>query len=387
MNLNIGLIALFFISIGYYLSLAFYHLVIYFGRKSDKTNLFYSLVLLSLALVIAIKGIYINLPGDKTQFTPYLSFLSFSLSSLTLMVFTNIALTANRFSRETKYFVIVSVAVCTISSLIFHPAEQYSLTISSTVFTMGPVAFLFASRMTLYFFKNEKKLYKEQWRMWIFYGLLAYSITLFIAMPMKVLNVQDYIQAFILNIGAFILSTLSAFSLAIRFNNEHRELAETKRSLEKRIIERTKDLQEAKDLIESQSKEKTTYFINLAHETRTPASLIQNYLDKCLLRYPDDSDLFIVKKNIDKLVNDMVNFLDAEKIEQGRLSYENNHRFNLSEFLNNKAELITPAAESRGIRVSRFIEDNVQITSDLYAFERILNNLLDNAIRYTKKRW
>ena len=74
--------------------------------------------------------------------------------------------------------------------------------------------------------------------------------------------------------------------------------------------------------------------------------LIQNYLEKCLHKYPVDVDLAIVKDNVDKLVRDMVNFLDSEKIEQVGLLTKDKKQFSLTEFMNKKADLITPTAES-----------------------------------------
>ena len=380
-----GIEIVFYISIGYYLSLAFYHFVIYSGRKSDPTILSYSILLLSLTLSIFVKGLYVHIERYNAFLAPYLSFNSLNVVGLSLIVFASIALTAGQHSKSTKIFFVYSVIICSLSTLFFDPSTQYSLMITTTTIMIVPAAIFLASRMIVYFFKNPNQLYKEQWRFWIFIGTVVYTISFFTAIPLKSMGYPAYIQALTLNIGAFFLSSLSAFSLAVRFNNEHKELAETKRDLEARIIDRTRDLQSAKDQIELQSREKTAYFINLAHETRTPAMLIQNYLEKCRYKYPEDVDLAIVKDNVDKLVRDMVNFLDSEKIEQGRLTYEDKKQFSLTEFMNKKADLITPTAESCGIKINREIYENVNITSSVYALDRIFNNLLDNAMRYTRR--
>lgn len=128
---------------------------------------------------------------------------------------------------------------------------------------------------------------------------------------------------------------------------------------------------------------KTSFFINLAHETRTPATLIQNYICKCVSRYPNDKDLLVVQNNIDKLVRDMVNFLDTEKIEQGRLTYDICHFIDLSHFIIEKLELLQPTVDLKHIEIIRNIQSNLNIYSNVYALDRILNNLIDNAIKYT----
>ena len=130
---------------------------------------------------------------------------------------------------------------------------------------------------------------------------------------------------------------------------------------------------------------KTSFFVNLAHDTKTPATLMLNYLNKCLSKYPNDNDLQIVKNNLEDLIRDMINFLDTEKIQQGRLSYDERKRFNLTKYLENKADFIEPTAEARGIDIKRIFPTDVEISTNIQAIDRILHNLLDNALRYTPR--
>ena len=159
-----GIEIVFYISIGYYLSLAFYHFVIYSGRRSDPTILSYSILLLSLTLSIFAKGLYVNFDENNVFLAPYLSFGSLIVVGLSLMVFSNITLTSGQHSKSTKIFTVYSIIVCLLSTLIFNPNTKYSLTITTTVILVSPVAFILASRMVVYFFKCSNQLYKEQSR-------------------------------------------------------------------------------------------------------------------------------------------------------------------------------------------------------------------------------
>ena len=85
-------------------------------------------------------------------------------------------------------------------------------------------------------------------------------------------------QLLVITIGMIIMAISSSLALIKQFNDEHHELIATKAHLEERVDARTKELQIA-------IKEKTSSFVNLAHETRT-ATLIQNYLDKFISRNP-----------------------------------------------------------------------------------------------------
>lgn len=163
------------------------------------------------------------------------------------------------------------------------------------------------------------------------------------------------------------------------------ELSALYKNLEEKIKERTEELQKANEKISLQIHEKTAFFVNLAHETRTPATLMLNYLNKCIKKYPADKDLFVVKNNLEKHIRDMVNFLDAEKIEQGRLSYDERKKIDFVIYLKSKVDLITPTAEIKGINLNTNFPDSLYINSNIQALDRILNNLLDNAMRYTPR--
>ncbi|OHD17711.1 MAG: hypothetical protein A2Y34_00100 [Spirochaetes bacterium GWC1_27_15] len=129
--------------------------------------------------------------------------------------------------------------------------------------------------------------------------------------------------------------------------------------------------------------EENIYFSNLAHETKTPLTLISNYLEKYTKTVPESDDLKIIKQNIDKLKNDMINFLDAGKLERGQIFYNNNEIIDLSDFLTKKTALYRETANKKNIQITDNIENNIFIKIDSLALDRIVNNIVDNAIKYT----
>jgi hypothetical protein len=48
--------------------------------------------------------------------------------------------------------------------------------------------------------------------------------------------------------------------------------------------------------------------VNLAHETKTPLILINDYLEEYIHRNGESEELSIVKRSIEKLSNDIINF-------------------------------------------------------------------------------
>ncbi|HOV15121.1 MAG TPA: ATP-binding protein, partial [Spirochaetota bacterium] len=138
--------------------------------------------------------------------------------------------------------------------------------------------------------------------------------------------------------------------------------------------------------IETQTKSlhsENIYFMNLAHEIKTPLTLISNYLEKYIKSVTYTEDLKIIKQNIDKLQRDMLNFLDTGKLERGQMFYNNQQTINFSTFILNKIDLYRESAAKKNISLETDIENNVYVRIDPLAMDRIVNNLIDNAIKYT----
>ncbi len=142
-------------------------------------------------------------------------------------------------------------------------------------------------------------------------------------------------------------------------------------------------VEKAKEEIELTSRIKTNFFINLSHETKTPLTLISNYMGKYIRQYGMNEDLKIIKQNIDKLQQDMVNFLDLEKLERGQVFYDNEQVFNISDLFSAKMPFFRTLAERKKIRFKSSIEESLFIQADPLAIDRIINNLLDNAVKFT----
>ncbi|MBN1118964.1 MAG: response regulator [Bacteroidales bacterium] len=132
---------------------------------------------------------------------------------------------------------------------------------------------------------------------------------------------------------------------------------------------------------------KHQFFMNISHEIRTPLSLIVGPLDKLLTvnmdRDTELSHLNIIKRNttiLSRLVNQL---LDYRKLETGNLKLEL-QQGNLSAFLKEIIDQFRQLSENKSID----LDLNISHKSIFFAFdsdklEKILNNLISNAIKYT----
>lgn len=128
---------------------------------------------------------------------------------------------------------------------------------------------------------------------------------------------------------------------------------------------------------------RSQFFANVAHETKTPLTLIGNYLNQYIERVGTSAELQIIKQNIDKLQRDMVNFLDGEKLKRGQVFYKHNQILDLSDLLEKKIVLFREIAARKQITIESEVVDRIYIKADPYAIDRVINNLIDNAIKYT----
>jgi signal transduction histidine kinase len=160
------------------------------------------------------------------------------------------------------------------------------------------------------------------------------------------------------------------------FNRMIHEITDYAENLEHKVTERTLELEKA-------TSDRTRFFINLAHETKTPLTLIKNYMDDYMAGAPADARLDTISASIDKLVSDMVNFLDIQKLERGDSLYDHAQVVSMASLLDSQSKLFKHAADRRDLAITFNVTGACNVTADPFALERIINNLLSNAIKYT----
>jgi signal transduction histidine kinase/DNA-binding NarL/FixJ family response regulator len=145
-----------------------------------------------------------------------------------------------------------------------------------------------------------------------------------------------------------------------------------------KVAERTKELEIANE-------QRTNTFINLAHDIKTPLTLINNYLGDYVNETPPTESLKVVQLNIEKLTKNVVNFFDSERIKKGVTIYNHDQIAEFSRILNDNVVLFQKYSLKKAIEVIPSIEDDIFIKADPEALNRIINNVIENAIKYTNE--
>lgn len=131
---------------------------------------------------------------------------------------------------------------------------------------------------------------------------------------------------------------------------------------------------------------KINFFTNITHEIRTPLTLIKMPLDKIISskEYSEKSrnDLLTIQANTDRLVNLVNQLLDIKKMDS-KMMHANLCSNDICEIVRHTCSLFLQAAKEQNIDFSMSIPDcPVNIRCDRESVEKIVSNLVSNAIKY-----
>jgi len=131
---------------------------------------------------------------------------------------------------------------------------------------------------------------------------------------------------------------------------------------------------------------KIEFFTNVAHEIRTPLTLIKMPLDKLLQKNNADNEtienLNMMKKNTARLIDLTTQLLDFRKAEANKFSL-NFSKTDVNDLLDEVCSIFKPSAEQKGLIFKlEMPRIALQASVDAEALKKIFSNLLTNALKY-----
>ena len=131
------------------------------------------------------------------------------------------------------------------------------------------------------------------------------------------------------------------------------------------------------------------FISNLSHELRTPVSVIRANSETLIDSALDDkkqAKVFAkaILHNAERLTDMVSSLLDLSRIEYGELKL-NFQEINLNLFIENYTQSIVSLAKKKDINILCKLQHKGSVNADVQAIERIMNNLIDNAIKYSNK--
>ncbi len=158
--------------------------------------------------------------------------------------------------------------------------------------------------------------------------------------------------------------------------------------LEERVVERTAELTEARNLALQAAQVKSEFLANMSHEIRTPLTAILGFTDVLadphLSTTEHATTLDTIRRNGEHLLSVINDILDLSKIEAGKLRLDA-VPCRLADVVHSVTALMEPRARDTGLAFAVEYDGPVpdEIRADPTRLRQILVNLLGNAIKFT----
>ncbi len=130
---------------------------------------------------------------------------------------------------------------------------------------------------------------------------------------------------------------------------------------------------------------------NVSHDLRTPVASIQGYAETLILKKDtiDASEqlryLQIIYSSCDRLKKLVSELFELSKLQTNQVKL-NPEPFSITELVSDVANKYRIISQKQGISINTFIPTDLpMIEADIFLIERVLQNLIDNALRFCKE--
>lgn len=221
-------------------------------------------------------------------------------------------------------------------------------------------------------------------------------------------EVEEYLDIFlelfsILIVSLIVVSTIIGWWLARRATSDMREVTETAEEISNGAYDRRVQIKgrlreierlgttfnRMLDRIQGLLKSMKEINDNIAHDLRSPLARIRGIAEMNLLKEKSIDDYKEMAastiEECDSLIGMINTMLDITEAEAG-VNGVQPEEFELVELIREACELFHPLAENKQIKLESRLPESLTFRSDRKKMQRILTNLLENAIKYTPEK-
>jgi signal transduction histidine kinase len=236
----------------------------------------------------------------------------------------------------------------------------------------------------------------------LFIGILSYLVVKYSLFHVKLIATQALVailgilvgaqflfiqdsRNFLLNSGTFVLVITFGYFLvkSVQSEIESREL----------IQDQKNQLEKANDRLKVLDKQKTEFVSLASHQLRAPMTAIKGYIALILdgdygelpqqMREPVNR-IYSSTQSLIQIVGD---FLDVTRIELGTMKFTLSD-FDFKDLVKDVINELTPNIENSKLEFKfEFPEEAMPLRGDAAKIKQVMNNLIDNAVKYTKQGW
>lgn len=182
-------------------------------------------------------------------------------------------------------------------------------------------------------------------------------------------------------------------AVALQNAQSYAEIQEFSRTLEKRVEERTKELEKAqKSEIEKQKeviKLKDEFVFIATHDLRTPVTAISGFVDlinEQEVQLPENikEDINNIRQASSRLTELVDDLLEVARSESGTIKIESKP-VEISKIVKHVFNEVKPSADKRGITVEVSLSNVQSVMADPEKLQEVIENLMSNAVKYNKE--
>ena len=220
---------------------------------------------------------------------------------------------------------------------------------------------------------------------WLKLGLNAFIITLLAAFTIGLFLIwmlTRSLRQIIITVNKFKEGDLHARIPESSNKGELAALAGTFNSMSDTILKNIEELKQVDQL-------RRELIANVSHDLRNPLAIIHGYIETMIIKKDSLSDedrenyLRIVLESSEKLTRLVADLFELSKLEAGQIGLEK-EPFYIHDLLNDSSTKLSLLTKQKGIEMKLDLGESMpMVFADLAKIDRVIQNLLDNAIKYT----